>query len=182
MSGTMVSIQKRPRVAATTGDMTPKDVTSMPHDLTHDEHWAAGFIEGEGCFRFDSGYVKIVTAQKEREPLERLQRIIGGRIYTDLHRKTAKGTKTYLHLHVLAPQGEVEAVIKRLYPLFSTRRQGQIDAAFAKREEYRNGPGRLESNAKRAARSREKYRTDPEYRERRLRQHREWAARKAANG
>lgn len=152
----------------------------MPHDLTHDEHWAAGFIEGEGCFRFDSGYVKIVTAQKEREPLERLQQIIGGRIYTDNNRKTAKGTKTYIHFHVLAPQAEVERVIQRIYPLLSSRRQAQIDRAFSKREKYRNGSGRIESNARRAASAREKYRTDPEYRERRLRQHREWAARRKA--
>jgi hypothetical protein len=169
----------RPRVAVTTGGTTPKDVASMQDHLTHEEYWAAGFLEGEGCFRFDSGYVVIVTAQKEREPLDRLQAIIGGRIYIDTHRKTAKGNKTYLHLHKLAPQAEVEAVIERLYPLLSSRRQGQIDRAFALREKFRSGSGRAEANAKRAAYARERYHNDPEYRAKRLEDHKAWRKRKA---
>ena len=44
-----------------------------------DLHWAAGFFEGEGCFRSTRAVVAEAT-QVNREPLERLQRIFGGKI------------------------------------------------------------------------------------------------------
>ncbi len=144
----------------------------MHDDLTPEHYWAAGFLEGEGCFYFESGYVNIATAQKEREPLERLQRLIGGRIYIDKHRPSP------LFMHRLAPQAEVEYWTQVLYPLMSTRRQKQIDAAFARREKYRNGSERLEANAKAAAYTRERYRTDPEFRARKLAHHKAYRERK----
>ena len=50
---------------------------------TLDIAWAAGFIEGEGCFGAPVNVrtgVSVSAAQVQREPLERLQRIFGGRI------------------------------------------------------------------------------------------------------
>ena len=44
--------------------------------------WAAGFLEGEGTFRFNAPRNPLVTAsQVQREPLDRLQRLFGGQIY-----------------------------------------------------------------------------------------------------
>ena len=53
--------------------------------------WAAGFIDGEGCFvhvkthrpngKMYSDGVRLSAAQVNKEPLERLQKILGGKIY-----------------------------------------------------------------------------------------------------
>lgn len=44
--------------------------------------WAAGFLEGEGCFQFSKAKNMSVTAtQVQKEPLERLQSMFGGSIY-----------------------------------------------------------------------------------------------------
>jgi hypothetical protein len=54
---------------------------------TIDIAWAAGFIEGEGCFYCgktpsNHGRVSVSATQKEIEPLLRLKRIFGGSIHT----------------------------------------------------------------------------------------------------
>src|SRR2546428_4903120 len=46
-----------------------------------DVAWATGFLEGEGCFSFSRGGARIGVSQNQREPLEKLQRFFGGRIY-----------------------------------------------------------------------------------------------------
>lgn len=165
----MVSIQKRPRVAATTGDMTPKDVTSMPHDLTPEHFWAAGFLEGEGCFTVTAGYLRIVAGQNFREPLERLQRVAGGKIYQQKYRD--------FFTWQIGAKAEVDDALQWIYPLMSQRRQDQIDAAIEKRKHFVGSPKHLAENARRAAASRERYKNDPEWRERRKAQQRAWAKR-----
>jgi hypothetical protein len=54
---------------------------------TKDIAWAAGFLEGEGCFRINfkkssPGYrgPRVTANQVQKEPLERLQKIFGGHI------------------------------------------------------------------------------------------------------
>jgi hypothetical protein len=48
--------------------------------------WAAGFIDGEGCTharqtKHGTYQVSIQVHQKGREPLDRLQEILGGKVY-----------------------------------------------------------------------------------------------------
>lgn len=45
-----------------------------------DIYWAAGFIEGEGCFSYHAICAKVSAVQVQREPLNRIQKIFGGRL------------------------------------------------------------------------------------------------------
>lgn len=42
--------------------------------------WAAGFLEGEGSFSLNSGTAQIQCEQVQRQPLEKLRRLFGGKI------------------------------------------------------------------------------------------------------
>lgn len=48
-----------------------------------DLHWAAGFLEGEGCFHFSKArHLHVSVAQVNKEPLDRLRNIFrGGSLY-----------------------------------------------------------------------------------------------------
>jgi len=47
-----------------------------------DLHAVAGFLIGEGSFlRYRAGSLRVTATQRERAPLDRLQAIIGGRVY-----------------------------------------------------------------------------------------------------
>ncbi len=170
----------------------------MQDDLTSEDYWAAGFLEGEGSFYVSkTGRVCISCPQKEREPLERLQAVIGGRIYSFTQKG---GTYFRLQIHGTAL---CEPLLRKFRPLMSSRRQGQIDKCLANmvwtdpanrgrknREKThcpqghpydtftveKAGPHRRCSicikasderryEARKAA-QREKYHTDPEYRQR----------------
>lgn len=101
------------------------DSIQVPTDL--DWAWAAGFLEGEGTFSPMSGSDKrarVSANQKEIEPLERLLRLFGGRIYF-----ITKGRPTAIHLWML--RGERARVfLTRLLPMMCSRRQGQINKAL----------------------------------------------------
>lgn len=43
--------------------------------------WAAGFIDGEGWFGANNKCLYIAVSQVQKEPLEWLQRLFGGRLY-----------------------------------------------------------------------------------------------------
>ena len=87
--------------------------------------WIAGFLEGEGCFCPMSGTDKrarISANQKQREPLEKLLRWLGGRIYTSHTRE----------MHIWMLRGEAAKILlPKLRPLMSPRRQGQIDKTLS---------------------------------------------------
>jgi len=56
---------------------TPKAIVSP---TTKDLHWAAGFLEGEGCFYSKGNSSVIKASQNEIEPLTKLQHLFGGSI------------------------------------------------------------------------------------------------------
>ena len=96
-------------------------------------YWAAGFLEGEGCFTSTKwGSPRIRANQTAtREPLDRLVKIFGGKIDpVDNSRNRDRGMKTqdafvwYL--------GAIPAIIAlfKLYPLMSSHRQEQIAIAL----------------------------------------------------
>lgn len=87
--------------------------------------WAAGFLEGEGCFgakvRATGVYGSINAGQVNREPLERLQAMFGGSI-----RPAANGT-----IFVWAVAGELSrAAVRLVYPWLSRRRQAQVERSM----------------------------------------------------
>lgn len=101
--------------------------------------WAAGFMEGEGSFyavkvvngRRAVGHYVCAT-QKQAEPLERLQRLFGGKLHT---RVKPEGTYTYWQL--CGPQAM--GVAMTLYTLMSPKRQEQISAMIISWRERDSG-------------------------------------------
>jgi hypothetical protein len=57
---------------------------------TIDLAWCAGFLEGEGSFVINKTTIGVTCAQVQREPLERLQKLLGGTIYSRRHKRTDK--------------------------------------------------------------------------------------------
>lgn len=109
---------------------TPKAETTP---TTAELYWAAGFLEGEGNFYHKKHKDKLtsetVTAkQRNRDPLETLQRLFGGSIYCS--------QKTGEPMYAWAVHGSrARGVALTLYSLLSSRRQLQIQEALQR------GPG-----------------------------------------
>ena len=101
---------------------TPKAIFSP---TTADLQWAAGFMEGEGCFtncgthKHPTCYVS--ASQKELGPLTKLAGMFGGRItkYPTINRWRITGARA-------------RGVMLTLYTLMCTRRRGQIVRSLKK--------------------------------------------------
>ena len=91
--------------------------------------WAAGFLEGEGWFGGGQGYCSITmgAGQKEREPLERLQKLFGGKIILRKGNGFNRSEIWWWTLNSLESPG----VMMTLYSLMSGRRQKTIREALA---------------------------------------------------
>ena len=100
-------------------------------------YWAAGFLEGEGWFGYKIqhtksnyfvGTYKINAVQVQREPLERLQRLLGGKIWL-IRRQNPKHNDIWSW-----EQWGVNALgaMYTLYTLMSPKRQDQIKQAIEK--------------------------------------------------
>jgi len=94
--------------------------------------WAAGFIEGEGHFRFQinskrRGGCPVVTAdQVDRWPLDKLATLFGGRVYWRPQRSGHNG------IHVWYVRGKVAVgVMMTLYSLMTAHRKSQIANSLA---------------------------------------------------
>jgi hypothetical protein len=90
-----------------------------------DIYWVAGFIEGEGSFT-QRGYTQfVIVAQVQREPLERLRRFFGGKIFfTDRYRESHPNWQPVYRWYV--SNAAARGVMMTIYPLMSPRRQVQI--------------------------------------------------------
>lgn len=121
-------------------------ILSWEQEMVHtpitviDIAWAAGFLEGEGCFyinlnpkpkskRIQYARWNITAAQKENEPLLRLQKLFGGVIHLVTRKahiyqgRMIKETSAYRW----ALEGsKAVQVAMTLFPLMTTRRQGKI--------------------------------------------------------
>lgn len=103
--------------------------------------WAAGFIDGEGCFGFYTytqrskptlyGMLKLDVSQANREPLDRLQKALGVGHVTGPHkRKNPKWAPIY-HLQVYGIV-DILIVVEALSPwLCSIKRTQVADAITA---------------------------------------------------
>ncbi len=111
-----------------------KTLHATRHPTIRDLEWAAGFLEGEGCWLragkagFQSGAKQIAT----REPLDRLVALFGGAIYAVSHaRNRSAGGKGKDGWEWRACGARGRGVAMTLYPLLSQRRQSQIRGALA---------------------------------------------------
>lgn len=88
--------------------------------------WTAGFLEGEGTFRFNAPRNPLVTAsQVQREPLDRLQAAFGGQIYLVHNRQMRAKGWTPCHRWILTGSAAAGLGLT-LYQLMSPRRREQI--------------------------------------------------------
>jgi hypothetical protein len=96
---------------------------------TIDIAWAAGFLEGEGTFRPSGPATPMVRAsQVQLEPLERLHRLFGGRVYQKAHDGNPKHNP--VHEWYVCSRRAIE-VCETIYVLMSPRRRDQIDINLA---------------------------------------------------
>lgn len=92
-------------------------------------YWAAGFLEGEGSFTTDGrrigSSVRLQAGQVQREPLDRLLSIFGGKIMWRM-----QNSKPF-YLWRLNSRRSAQVMLT-LYVLMSPRRQEQIVSALKK--------------------------------------------------
>ena|SRR5689334_7865416 len=93
--------------------------------------WIAGFLEGEGSFDMASRSQRIHAAQVNPEPILKLQKLVGGKIYEIIPTSSfSKNPQQHWHLG-----GEpARELMVLLYPLMSAKRQEQIITALKQRE------------------------------------------------
>lgn len=108
---------------------------------TNDIHWLAGFLDGEGCFSFNRNTCRIQVAQKELWPLHKVQKLLGGNIYT--FAGGYKPGQTYHALHITGKHAA--GAMMMLFSLLSPRRQEKVGACLAL---WRKVPNRGACNRK----------------------------------
>src|SRR4051812_34979657 len=90
-----------------------------------DLEWTAGFVEGEGSFAGSRGAV-VSVFQVNREPLDRLKSLYGGKILPVAPRRETSSPA--YQWYVTGPRAR--GLMFTLFPLLSWRRQAQIEAAI----------------------------------------------------
>jgi len=110
---------------------------ATPHATRHpsqrDLGWAAGFLEGEGCFQTGKGRdgrsrsITVTATQVQKEPCERLSAMFGGPVRQYKHSAGSRGQPFYRWtIHGTRARG----VMLTLFSLMSPRRKQQIRAAL----------------------------------------------------
>jgi len=110
---------------------------------TVDLAWAAGFLEGEGSFRFSQrdtgrphGTPTVTAAQKDPESLKRLHTLFSGNVPTPY---IARVNRKECRVYQWRIYGErAVGVMYALYPWMSGYRKAQIRAAISG---WRGAPG-----------------------------------------
>lgn len=90
--------------------------------------WAAGFLEGEGCFHSGSR-ISIRAAQVQPEPLHKLKSILGGNVTGPYTKKQLNHRPSYdWNLNGC----DAIAAMMTMYPLLSGKRKASIRSAIGK--------------------------------------------------
>jgi hypothetical protein len=90
---------------------------------TADLYWAAGFLEGEGSFsRTTRNKMSVCADQVSKEPIERLQRMLGGAIHT----RKKRNTNWNICHQWYTNSDRARGIMLTLYSLMSPRRREQI--------------------------------------------------------
>ena len=95
----------------------------------NDIHWAAGFLEGEGCFTFCGHSPRAEAAQVLKEPLEKALGLFGGKIRLKLGKAQAKRQDCFIWN---VNGGRAIGVMLTLFGLMSLKRQAQIKKVVLK--------------------------------------------------
>jgi len=89
---------------------------------TSDIHWAAGFIDADGCVAKQGSTIAINAVQKDRWPLDKLASIFGGKVRS-YARKEVVG-RSYYRWELYG--SKAAGVMMTLFTLMSPRRQKRI--------------------------------------------------------
>jgi hypothetical protein len=90
--------------------------------------WAAGFLEGEGSFTCRGNTVTVTASQVQPEPVYRLQRLFGGKLY---HYTQANPKHSpFIRWHLF--HRDARGLMMTIYPLMSPKRRQQIVKALAR--------------------------------------------------
>ena len=125
---------QRDAIAQRRGLLTPC-ATTKP--TVRDLAWAAGFLEGEGCFQAHRNRLmrgqqtidaRVNAVQKQREPLDRLQALFGGKIRA-MPMRTSFGTGSIWRWEVSGSRAR--GVAMTVFGMMSTRRKDQILRALS---------------------------------------------------
>lgn len=105
-----------------------------------DIRWIAGFLEGEGSFRFQKnkdggGTVKVEASQCQHWPLARLQSLLSGHIYA----RPPRGRRNAFFIWYLAG-ANAAGLMMTLYSELSPRRREQIRTALSLWRGVKPGP------------------------------------------
>lgn len=129
-NGWIVTGKGRPNVMKATRSPTDRDLA-----------WAAGFLEGEGCFSKNVGRsvsavgnARVHAGQVQREPLERLLEIFGG----SLSKPRWDGKLNHQPVYVWSVTGmRARGVMMTLYLFMSPLKKDQIITALhGQKKEY----------------------------------------------
>jgi hypothetical protein len=93
-------------------------------------YWLAGFIEGEGSFILDKKWGKVIVqiAQVQREPLERVCRMVGGTLTLDYASRRRPRSQDIWRWALTGSRAV--GLSMTLYALMSPRRKVQIRTAL----------------------------------------------------
>lgn len=104
------------------GDPWSRTPKASVHPTMRDLAWLAGFLEGEGSF----GWGKVQANQTQREPLERIQKLVGGGIGTK--RLSAWSKKPAWFWQASGARGR--GIMLTIYSFMSPVRRAQIRTAL----------------------------------------------------
>ena len=96
--------------------------------------WAAGFLEGEGCFSSSRTTPAVTAVQVQESPLLRLKELFGGTI----RMLRVKNPKHSDHYRWEAGGSRAAGVMLTVYTLMSSKRRFQIDKSITR---WKNAPG-----------------------------------------
>lgn len=109
---------------------------------TRDLEWAAGFMEGEGCFDMAAtGQIRARATQVQRWPLDRLQALFGGAIPA-----RPAWSHGQANFEWMLCGGQAAGLAMTLYSLLSPRRKEQVVKALTTWRSTRGNPVRIWSN------------------------------------
>lgn len=124
---------RQPRTPRIRGRITCAFCRSRGIQQAVDFAWAAGFIEGDGCFGTKTGksgklYLQLQVGQKTPERLELLQSIFGdvGRITGPYERTLQSGNPSTMCYYRLLNQEAVQRVLRSLWPFFTPQMKQKI--------------------------------------------------------
>jgi hypothetical protein len=122
-------------VAARIGTIKSGTPRATVHPSVADLHWAAGFLEGDGCFirstpsKLNRSTERVMSRQNDREALERLQSFFGGRILT-ISQKSNRLAKQKVIYDWSVYGALARGVMMTLFGLMCEPRKRQIRAAL----------------------------------------------------